>query len=108
LEIRNASVSLKNEKLAIKPQILHSSILSVLNELKFENVKSHSSITINVAYDAVTTFTVAGSNTMRIQLTLNTNDGQDVAQLIQDSMRDQMENLNLQFKCIVKLTLSKP
>ena len=101
-------MSIDNDKLVIRPEpFAHSSMHSFLNDIKFENVKYDSALTIKILYEAYTPCRFGGSNTTGIYFTLNVNADQDISKLILDTEHEQMENLNLQFKCIVKLTLSK-
>jgi len=101
-------MSINDAKLVIRPEpFAHSSMHSFLNDIKLENVKLDSALTIKILYEGYTPCRYGGSNTTGIYLTLIVNAGQDIAKLILDAMHEQMENLKLQFKCIVKLVLEK-
>ena len=102
-------MSISDRKLVIKPfPFAHLSMAHFLNDIAIENVKSDSVLLIKILYEGYTPSRFGGSNTTGIYLTLTVNAGkQDIAKLILDTMHEQMVNLKLVFKCIVKVEIEK-
>jgi hypothetical protein len=91
-------------KILIKPfPFAHVSIQHFFNDIDFKNMKTDLELIVTILYEA---YTPGGGNTTALYLTSTINTNEDFIFLILQNIKRQISNLKLEFKCIIKCTLS--
>jgi len=100
----NSRRCLTENKIIIKPfPFSHSSMQAFLNDINLQGI-GKSDLIFKILYEGYTPSRFGGTNTTGIYLIVNCNT--NFTQTILDVMREQMLDLKLEFKCLIKFTIS--
>ena len=105
LRTGNTAMRVSGNKLLVQPfPFLHASMESFIDDINLRGINSvKRRLEFKILYEGYTPSRYGGSNTTGIYL--KTSAESDFAELILTQMREQMLNLKLEFKCLVKFSI---
>ena len=107
LKIGQTSMQISEYEIVVKPKpFAHLSMQSFINDINLRGIGNLDSVlTLTVLYEGYSPSVYGGSNTTAVYLTLPVYTNTDFTKILLDTMYEQMLNLKLEFKCIIKFCI---